>query len=99
MFERSCMAAVCENKPIMLKNIVFYKTNKSWTVSPNELFQILPLFTSPRGKVPPICDALRPISINTALSEKLRSAITGDKYDVRCHNANEALQVLCFGMH
>ncbi len=30
------------------------------------------------GKVPPICDTLCPISINTALSEKLQSAITGD---------------------
>ncbi len=37
------------------------------------------LFTRHRGeKVPPICDALCPISINTALSEKLQSAITGD---------------------
>ncbi len=47
-------------------------------------------------KVPPICDALCPISINTALSEKLQSTITGDIYNV---SAKEALQVLCFGMH
>ncbi len=47
-------------------------------------------------KVPPICDALCPISINTALSEKLRSAITGDIYNV---STKEALQVVCFGMH
>ncbi len=48
------------------------------------------------GESPAHCDALRPISINMALSEKLRSAITGDKYNVRCHNAKEALQVLLF---
>ncbi len=48
------------------------------------------------GKVPPICDALCPISINTALSEKLWSAITGDIYNV---STKETLQVLCFGMH
>ncbi len=57
-----------------------------------ELFQILPLFTSPRGKVPPICDALCPIRINTALSEKQRSAITGDIYTV---SAKEALKNKC----
>ncbi len=38
-------------------------------------------------KVPPICDALCPISINTALSEKLRSAITGDIYTVSTKEA------------
>ncbi len=42
------------------------------------------------------CDALCPISINTALSEKLQSAITGVIYNV---STKEALQVLCFGMH
>ncbi len=54
-------------------------------VSSNELFQILPLC---------ICDC--PISISTALSEKLQAAITGDIYKV---SGKEALQVLCFGIH
>ncbi len=81
---------------LKIHQLIFYKTNKSWTVSLNELFQVLPLFTSQRGIVPPICDALCPISRNTALSEKLRSAITGDKHNV---NAKEALQALCFVMH
>ncbi len=47
-------------------------------------------------KASPICDALCPISLKTALSEKLRSVITGDVYKV---SAKEALPVLCFGMH
>ncbi len=47
-------------------------------------------------KVPPTCDALCLISINTALSEKLRFAISGDICNVR---TKEALQALCFGMH
>ncbi len=55
VFQHSCVAAVSENnQPIVLKihQLIFYKTNKSQTVFPNELFQILPLFTSPRGKNP-----------------------------------------------
>ncbi len=41
LFEHSCVAAVCENnQPIMLK------------IHQLILFQILPLFTSPRGKSP-----------------------------------------------
>ncbi len=42
----------------------------------------------------PFVMLLCPISINTALSEKLRSAITGDIYTV---STKEAFQVLCFG--
>ncbi len=56
LVEHSCLAAVCKNNQhIMLKIhqlFFFYKTNKSRTVSQNELFQILPLFTSSRGKSP-----------------------------------------------
>ncbi len=44
------------------------------------------------GKVSPICDTLCPISINTALREKQRSAIAGDIYTV---SAKEALKNKC----
>ncbi len=64
----------------------FYKTNKSRTDSQNELFQILPLFTSSRGKSPAHLWRC-PISINTALSEKLQSAITGDRNNVSTKEA------------
>ncbi len=57
VFEHSCVAAVCENnQPIMLKihQLIFFikPINHKQTVSPNKLFQILPLFTSLRGKSP-----------------------------------------------
>ncbi len=107
MFEHSCMAAVCENnQPIMLKIhllIFFIKPINHEQSLQTSCFRFS-LCSRHRGeKVLPICDALCPIdsfhvteSINTALSEKLRSAITGDIYNV---SAKEALQVLCFGMH
>ncbi len=86
VFEHSCVAAVCENnQPIMLKS-----TNSFFFIKPINHEQSLQksgfrfsLCSRQWGeKVPPICDALCPISINTAQSEKLQTAITGNIYNV-----------------
>ncbi len=47
VFEHSCVAALCENnQPIMLKIHQLFYFIKPRAVSPNELFQILPLSMS-----------------------------------------------------
>ncbi len=78
----SCVAAVCENnQPIILKihQLVFLikPINHKQSLQTSR-FRFSLCSRHRGGKVPPICDALCPISINTALSEKMRSAITGD---------------------
>ncbi len=76
----SCVAAVCENnQPIMVKihPLIFFiiPINHKQSLEMSRFS----LCTRHWGeKVPPICDALCPISINTALSEKQQSAITED---------------------
>ncbi len=95
LFEHSCVAAVCENnQPIMLKihQLIFLIK----PINPEQSLQTscfrFSLFTSPRGKSPAhLWHTLCPISINTALSEKMRSAITGVIYTV---STKEALRVL-----
>ncbi len=100
VFEHSCVAAVCENnQPIMVKihQLFFLIKSINHKQSLRTSCFRSSLCSHHRGeKVPHICDALCSISINTALSEKQRSAITGVIYNV---STKEALQVLCFGMH
>ncbi len=99
VFEHSCVAAVCENnQPNNGKN----PPNHSFIKPINHKQSLqtscfrFSLCSRHRGEqVPPICDALCSFSINTALREKMRSAITGDIYTV---STKEALQVLCFVM-
>ncbi len=95
LFEHSCVAAVCENnQPIMVKihQLLFFIKPINHKQSLQTSCFRFSLCSRHRGeKVPAICDALCPISINTALSEKLRSAITGVIYNI---STKEALQVL-----
>ncbi len=101
MFEHSCVAAVCENnQPIMGKIhpfIFLNNPNKSKSLrTSNSRFSLCTHHR--REKFPPFCDDLYPnsIDIDTALSEKLQSAITGDIYNV---STKGAMQVLCILMH
>ncbi len=94
----SCVAAVCDNnRPIMVKIhplIFFIKSINHKQSLQKNCFRFS--LCGKSGEIPPICDVLCPTSINTALSEKLQSTITGVIYNV---STKEALQVLCFGMY
>ncbi len=73
VFEHSCVAAVCENnQPIMLKIhqlIFFIKPINHKQSLRTSCFRFSLCACHWGEKVPPICDAFCPISINTALSE------------------------------
>ncbi len=81
VFEHSCVAAVCENKQPCNgpPTHVFNNPNKSYKVSQNKRFQIFsPCTRHHREKFCPFVTLSAPISINTALSEKQQSTITGE---------------------
>ncbi len=78
LFEHSCVATVCENnQPIMVKNPPTHSFIKPINHKQSlrmSRFRFSLCAHHWGEKVPPICDALWLISINTALREKMRSA-------------------------
>ncbi len=62
LFEHSCVAAVCENNQLI---IIFYKTNKSWTVSPTSCLDSPSVHVTEGKKSRPFVTLSAPISINS----------------------------------
>ncbi len=93
----SCVAAVCRNnQPIMVEtHPLFFLQSKKMikTVSQNELFQILPRFTSLTGKSPAHlwCCPIDPFTVYVTGKFEVRSAHVGVRTFIPSHCVNQRI--------